>query len=78
MDISNIRKFLSTPQDWNELSDERKATTLVLSFIGYVARPKNIPKNILEKCVKAFNDNRGKTEKEIDAVLKVIKNKEDK
>ena len=71
-DIENLEKYLSTPQDWNALTLEDKSNILVLSFIGYVARPKNIPLDILEQCLKAFNNNRGKIEKEIEAVYKVL------
>ena len=54
------------------MSNEDRASNLALSFIGMVARPKNIPEGILEKCIKAFNDNRGKVEWEIQAILKVL------
>jgi len=71
-DIKNLEQHLNTPKDWNKLTLEDKAGILVLSFIGYIARPKNIPLNILEQCITAFNNNRGKTEKEIEAVYKVL------
>lgn len=71
--VDKLLKCLRTPKDWNEIDDDAKASTLVLSFIGYVARPINIPNDILEKCVEAFNNNRGKIEIEIEAVDKVLK-----
>ena len=49
--------------------------TLALSFIGFIARPINIPKDILEKCCEAFNNNRGKVENEIETIL-IVLNKE--
>ena len=71
-DFEGLKKFLMTSKDWTIMSNEDRANTLVLSFIGYVARPKNIPKETLEKCIEAFNNNRGKVEIEIEAVLKVL------
>ena len=70
--MEDIEAFLRTPKDWDELNNESRATTLVLSFIGYVARPKNIPEALLEKCVEAFNANRGKVQWEEKAVLEAI------
>jgi len=71
--IENLRKILATPKDWNEIKPEDRAGELVLSFIGYIARPKNIPKDILERAVKAFNEcTTGKIEKEIEAVDRAI------
>lgn len=72
IDQDNLIKYLTTPKDWSEIKSEDRATILVLSFIGYVARPKNIPKDVLEKAVEAFNNNRGKVEIEIEEVNKVI------
>ena len=72
MNEDDLKNFLNTRKDWNKLSNENRANILVLSFIGYVVRPKNIPKETLEKCVKVNNNNRGKTETEVDAVLKVL------
>ena len=40
--------------------------------LSMTATSGNIPKDILEKCVKAFNDNRGKIEWEEEAILKVL------
>ena len=71
----DLIKALNTPRDWNEMDNEQRASVLALSFIGYVVRPKNIPKDILEKCAKAFNDNRGKVEWETEAILKVLEEK---
>jgi hypothetical protein len=68
----DLIKYLSTPKDWNDIEDKDKAEILVLSFIGYIARPKNIPKDILKKAIEAFNNNRGKIEIEIEEVNKVI------
>ena len=70
--VEDLIKNLSTPKDWNDIKAEDKASILTLSFIGYIARPKNIPQDILEKAVEAFNNNRGKVEIEIEAVEKVL------
>ena len=70
--VDDIVRLLRTPRDWNKMDNTARADTLVLSFIGYVARPKNIPHDVLEKCIEAFNNNRGKVERETEAVLKVL------
>ena len=72
--MDDVLKYLKTPKDWNKLDINAKADTLALSFIGMVARPKNIPRDVLKKCIKAFSNNRGKFEKEIAAILEVLKN----
>ena len=43
----DLKKALLTPKDWTQLSNEERASTLALSFIGFIARPINIPKDIL-------------------------------
>ncbi len=63
MNDDDLMRVLNTPKDWNNLNNRDKADILVLSFIGMVARPKNIPEDVLEKCVDAFNNNRGKMQK---------------
>ena len=69
----DILKAFRTPEDWNKMNNARRANSLVLSFIGSVVRPKNIPANVLKKCVEAFNKNHsGKIEKEIDTVFEVL------
>jgi hypothetical protein len=70
--MDDIIKYLSTPQNWTEIPIHKRASILVLSFIGYVARPINIPSDVLIKAIDAFNNNRGKTELEIEAVEKAI------
>ena len=70
--VDDVIKYLSTPKEWSEIKLKDRATTLVLSFIGYIARPKNISPTILEKAIEAFNNNRGKIEIEIEAVEKAI------
>lgn len=71
--IDDILKELKTPKDWNTINPKDRANILVLSFIGYVARPKNIPKETLEIAIEAFNNNRGKVEKEVEAVEQAFK-----
>ena len=68
----DIQKILRTPKDWNKMDKKDQASTLALSFIGMIARPKNIPADLLEKCVEAFNNNRGKIEWEIQAIQEVL------
>lgn len=70
--IDDLKRSLMTPKDSTKMTDDSFACALVLSFIGYVARPSGIDKDLLEKCVKAFNENRGKVESEALAVEKVI------
>ena len=72
MNMEALERFLSTPQDALTMCDERLASTLTLSFIGMCARPKNLCPKLLEACIEAFNNNRGKTEKEEAAVYNAI------
>ena len=72
IDIEGLTKFLLTPQDSTKMPDEIFATSLTLSFIGMIVRPKNIDPELLQKCWEAFNANRGKTEIEIEKVKEVI------
>ena len=71
-DIKDLKKFLATPRDISNKTNEEKAGVLTLHFIDYLAKPKGIDDKLYEKCVRAFNDNRGKIEWEIEAVLKVL------
>lgn len=71
-DIEDLKRFLAKPMDISQKSNEEKAETLVLHFIGYLAKPIGIEDAFYHKCIKAFDDNRGKVEIEIAAVLKVL------
>lgn len=71
-DVEDLKRFLAKPQDISQESNEEKAETLVLHFIGYLAKPIGIEDVLYQKCIKAFNDNRGKVETEIATVLKVL------
>ena len=71
-EYNEMIKILFTPKDWNVLSNQDRAELLALSFIGYVARPKNIPIEILQKCIDAFNANRGKIENETEAIFQTL------
>lgn len=71
----DLKKFMKTPQDLTSLPNEEKADTLALHFIGYLAKPLGIDNIIYKRCLEAFNNNRGKTEKEADAILKVLEGK---
>lgn len=71
--VEEVLKHLATPRPWAELDKERRAGVLVLSFIGYCARPSGIPEATLEKAIEAFNNNRGKVENEEKAVYEAIK-----
>ena len=70
--VENLMKALSTPKDLAGMDNDHKASIITLYFIGYVAKPTGISKELLEKCCEAFNNNRGKVEREIEAVLKVL------
>ena len=72
IDVKDLEKYLLTPQDSTKMPTPIFASTLVLSFIGMVARPANIPEGLLQKCCDAFNANRGKVETEIEVVKAVI------
>ena len=72
IDAKDLEKYLLTPQDSTKMPTPIFATTLVLSFIGMVARPSNIDKELLQKCCDVFNANRGKVETEVEEVRKVI------
>jgi len=71
--IEDVEKQLKTPIDISNLSLEEQADIITLSFIGYIARPTGISKELLEKCLEAFSNNRGKVEREKEAILKVLK-----
>jgi hypothetical protein len=72
----DIEKFLRTPQDISKKTLEEQANTLTLAFIGYLAIPTGISKELLEKCCEAFNNNRGKFEWEEEAILTILKKAE--
>jgi hypothetical protein len=72
LDAKGLEKILLTPQDSTKMTNEIFATTLVLSFIGMVARPAGIDSELLQKCCDAFNAKRGKVETEIEVVKNVI------
>ena len=74
MDIEDVKKTLVTPIDLNTKDMHEKAEILTLHFIGYLAKPYGICDKLYKKCLEAFNDNRGKTERESEAVLNVLKN----
>ncbi len=74
--LDDLKKFLLTPQDISSMNYEDKANVLALHFIGYVAKPKGIDEATYKKCIEAFDNNRGKTEKEAEAILKVLKDEE--
>lgn len=71
--IKDLEKYLRTPRDISKESLEKQASILTLAFIGYIAIPIGISKELLEKCCKAFNNNRGKVEWEEEAILTVLK-----
>lgn len=71
--IDDVFNYLKTPRDISNLPLEEQANIITLAFIGYCAKPIGISKELLEKCCEAFNNNRGKIEKEAEAVLKVLK-----
>ena len=70
-----LMQELRKPKDISAMDTERQASLLVLSFIGYIARPTGISKELMKKCIDAFNNRRGKVEWEIEAVMEVL-NKE--
>ena len=72
-DIKDLEKQLRTPRDISKESLEKQAITITLAFIGFIAIPTGISKELLEKCCEAFNNNRGQVEWEEEAVLKVLK-----
>jgi len=71
-DMEGLKNFLATPKDVSQESNEEKAGTLALHFIGYIAKPIGIDDVLYRKCIEAFNNNRGKVEREIEAILKVL------
>jgi hypothetical protein len=73
MDKDSIEKQLRTPRDISNDSLEEQANTLTLAFIGFIAIPAGISKELLEKCCEAFNNNRGQFEWEMEAILKALK-----
>jgi hypothetical protein len=71
--FEDLKKYLLTPKDISQMPTERQATIIVLSFIGYIARPTGISEELMAKCAEAFNAHRGKVEWEIEAVEKILK-----
>lgn len=71
--IEEILNVLKTPKDISKLSLEEMANIITLYFIGYLAKPIGISKELLKKCAKAFDENRGKTEREEEAVYNILK-----
>ena len=76
MDKKELENYMRTPRDISKESLESQASILTLAFIGFCAIPKGISKELLEKCCEAFNNNRGKFEWEMEAILKVLKETE--
>ena len=72
-DVEDLKKYLATPRDISKEPVEKQACHITLYFIGYVAAPLGIQKEVLQACRDAFNANRGKTEIEEAAVLKVLR-----
>ena len=70
--VEDLGRYMSTPLDWNAIEENRRAGILVLSLIGYLARPKDIPEGVLKRCIEAFNNNRGRVEKEEEAIQEVL------
>lgn len=68
----DLKRFMSTPRDLSKATNKSKAEILTLHFIGFVAKPTGISQRIYLLCLEAFNSNRGKTELEIEAVLRVL------
>ena len=69
----DLETYIKTPRDISKDRLEDQANNLALAFIGMVAMPTGISKEILEKCCEAFNSNRGQFEWESEAILKVLK-----
>lgn len=76
--MKELNKFLNTPKDISNLDIDEQSEILTLFFIGYIAKPIGISDYLLEKCVEAFNNNRGKIEREQQAIFKVLKNNNSK
>ena len=70
--VEHLLSVLKTPKDISKMSNRDKASIIALYFIGYVAKPTGISDVLLQKCADAFNDNRGKVEKEIESVFKIL------
>ena len=75
-DYNEIKNFMATPQDISKVSLEKKAMVICLWLIGYLAKPIGISDDILKKCCEAFNNNRGKVEKEEEAIFNILKSYE--
>ena len=70
---SDLKNFLSTPKNLEGESLETKALALTLHFIGGLPKPYGLTDGIYERCLEAFNANRGKFEWEEAAVYKALK-----
>ena len=72
-------EYMSRPIDISKKTNDLKASTLALSFIGYVSKPTGISEELYQKCVKAFQECvAGKIEREIEAIQKVLDENEGK
>lgn len=69
-----LKDHLNKPQDISSKPLKDQADILTLAFIGMIAMPIGISKEVLEKCCEAFNNNRGQVEWEAEAILEVLKN----
>jgi hypothetical protein len=71
-EVEQIYRFFRQPMDLTTKSIEDRANVLVLHFKGFLAKPMGIEDSVYKECAKAFDNNRGKTEKEEAAVMKVL------
>jgi len=66
-------ELMSSPREWNDILDNAdRATLLCLHFIGGVKKPFNIPEPLYNKCLEAFENNRGHFESEHFAIYKIL------
>ena len=71
-----LMEVLTKSIDISQFPPDNKAEVLALSFIGYMAKPIGISEELYKKCLKAFEDNRGKIQQEKDAILQAIEDAE--
>ena len=71
----DLETYIRTPKDISKKSLKDQSEILTLAFIGMIAIPIGISEELLRKCNKAFNNNRGQFELEAEAILKVLKEK---
>lgn len=67
-----LEEHLRKPVDFNSLPDTDKAGILTLHFIGFIAKPLNVPDDVYKAAAEAFDSHRGKTEWEEEAVAKAL------